>query len=163
MAGLMHEKSHFKTIGKARATGLYHGMLYRRLPSGSGRSRWVLESTTPQGFDSPLAAAEYMNACLPELPALNLPEMAKALSACLPELPPDAEIELRVFNPKAANPAPRESFPEIRVWANGQETDIKLAVEQLLRLIQSRTVELVSDNFDPRLSCGYVYFRANQC
>lgn len=163
MAGLLQEKSHFKTIGKGRETGLYHGILYRRLPSSTGRSRWVLESTTPQGFDSPLAAAEYMNACLPEFPALNLPEMARALSAGVPELPPDAEIELRVFNPKSANPAPRDSFPTIRVMSGGLETDMELTVAQLLRLIESRTVELDSDNFDPSLSCGYVYFRVSQC
>jgi hypothetical protein len=163
VAGLLQEKSHYKTIGKSRDTGLYHGMLYRRLPSATGRSRWVLESTTPQGFDSPLAAAEYMNSCLPGLPPLDVVEMAKAFAVGLPDLPPGAEVELRVFNPQSANPAPQASLPKIRVRVDGQPVDMDLCAAQLLRLIESRTVEFHSDNFDPSLSCGYVYFRSNQC
>jgi hypothetical protein len=163
MAGPIEEKSHYKTIGRARATGLYHGMLYRRLPTGADRSRWVLESITPQGFDSPLAAAEYMNECLPGFPPLNVPEMARAFAAGIPDLPPGTEIELRVFNPRAKNPAPKSSLPMVLVRVDGQESEIELSIEQLLRLVESRTVELDSDILDPNLSCGYVYFRVNQC
>lgn len=163
MEVLLQEKSHYKTIGRARETGLYHGFLYRRLPSGPGRSRWILESVTPQGFDSPLAAAEYMNACLPGLPPLNLREMADAFAAGIPDLPQGAEVELRVFNPRAKAPAPKSSFPQILVTVDGQASGMSLSVGQLLRLIQARVLELDSDNYDPNLSCGYVYFRTNQC
>lgn len=161
---LLPDNSHYKTIGKARATGLYHGMLYRRLPTGVARSRWVLESTTPQGFDSPLAAAEYMNACLPDLPPLNVSEIASAYASGIPEIPLGSEVELRIFKPQDMASGPSSSFPaEVIVRVDGQETEINLTVEQLLRLVQARVLELDSDTFDRNLSCGYAYFRTNQC
>jgi hypothetical protein len=45
----------------------------------------------------------------------------------------------------------------------GQDSDLDLTVDQLSRLVQARVLELDSDNFDPNLSRGYVYFRTNQC
>jgi len=161
---LLQDHSHYKTIGKARATGLYHGFLYRRLPSGNGRPRWLLESTTPQGFDSPLAAAEYMNTCLPDLPPINVLEMERAYAAGVPEIPLDSEVELRLLKTQDPGQGFNSLFPvEVYVRVEGQDSDLDLTVDQLSRLVQARVLELDSDNFDPNLSCGYVYFRTNQC
>lgn len=64
---------------KDKDTGLYHGAVYRNVPTPSGSDRWLLSVTMNKGFLSLRDATTEINKAFPEIQPLKYELVAHVL------------------------------------------------------------------------------------
>ena len=143
-----------------KITHLYHGAIYVNRPTPSGCDRWLLQTTTNEGYQTSRSAALIMNERFPEYVQIEIDEddieIDKSLNNIIKRLKPGNLLTLV----KAKNPIELD-FVELKEYDSMHcptfKTDI--TVGQLNELLYKNIIEYVATSGDdPELHYQYYYY-----
>jgi len=128
--------------------------MYRYHPTPSGCDRWILGTTTAEGYKSARQAAIAVNAAYPYLEQLDVNAFPDDAIANL-AIPKGAEITV-------VTPHDGKDKPYVEVHEPGRLGKIlpvAITFEQFQRLLRRKVIELDSSSgYDPDLSATYDHY-----